>query len=76
MKPTDRVLDVLSFVAGPAVLVASVFNFSFAEVLGDNSVAVAYQYKHEVLVYIAAGVALVSFGLLRRSWANRSAASD
>jgi hypothetical protein len=63
-----KLLDVICFVIGPTILVASIFNFDFREATGDNSIAVAYIYGNDARASIAIAVALISFGILRRNW--------
>jgi len=68
----QKMFDVLCFVAGPTLFAVGVFNFSFREAVGDNSVAVAYLYEREALTCIAVGIALVALGILRKSWARET----
>lgn len=70
MKPGQRLLDFLSFVVGPVMLVLGLFSFTPKSVLGDNSIAIAYSYEETALLLIAAGTALIAFGLLRKRWAS------
>lgn len=72
MKRIQRFLDVVSFVIGPTALLLGIFNFSHREVVGDNSIAVAYSYDEDALVLIAVGSVLIATGVLRKVWARES----
>lgn len=72
MKPVQRLLDIILFVAGPVLLLLGIFSFSYREVVGDNSIAVAYSYDQTALTLIAAGGALIALGALRRVWVRDS----
>jgi hypothetical protein len=67
-----KLLNVICFIIGPALLTANIFGFGFREAVGDNSIAVAYVYSSEARTGIAIGVALVAGGLLRKYWAQKS----
>ena len=68
MKINTRVLDLVFFVLGPVLIVLGVFSFGYEQLLGDNSISVAYEYGTQSLLALCSGTTLIALGLVRRWW--------